>query len=140
MKRTWCALCPKRSFDRVARALRHVKKYHTKKRNYAAAGPKQLKVAQAIFDNDRITGAAEKGNYLARSGKVLKESLTRSFGTATTSVSRREKDKKLVLLLDAHGPRYVLGAKIGTTIHARKHGYVFYTREFATAIFRAALL
>ena len=113
----------------MARALHQVKEYHTKRWNYAPAGTKQLKVAQAIFDNDCITGAAEKGNYLATSGKVLKESLTPSFGTATTSVSRREKDKKLVLLLDAHGPRYVLGAKIGTTIHARKHGYLFYTRD-----------
>ena len=77
MKKTRCALCPNRSFDRVARALHHVKKYHTKRRNYAPAGTKQLKVAQAIFDNDCITGAG-KGNYLARSGKVLKQALGRA--------------------------------------------------------------
>ena len=130
---------PARTFDRAARAIAHVKKHHVKKKLHAPAGTKQLKVAQAIYDNDRITGA-QGGNYLLRSGIFIRRCVGRQLGSTTASVSRWEKSRKLALLLDATGPRYVLETNIGRTLHARKLGYCYYTREFGLAVFRSALL
>lgn len=114
-------------------------KYHVAKHKYAPAGPKQLKVAQALFDNDRPTGATG-GSYLARSGRFVREARADVSGPTQTSVSRREKARQLALVLDVDGPRYVLQRKIGAALHALQYGYSFYTQAFATAFFHSALL
>ena len=87
VKKTRCILCPCRSSGRASRTLDHVKKYHTAKNRYAPAGTKQPRVAQAIYDNDRITGEV-KGRYLARSATFIRDNVGKSLGTSTTSVSR----------------------------------------------------
>ena len=140
VKKTRCILCPCRSFGRASRALAHVKKHHVAKKRYAPAGTKQLRVAQAIYDNDRITGEV-KGRYLARSATFIRDNVGKSLGTSTTSVSRWEKDRKLSLLIDTNGPRYVMDKDIGAKVQARRQDDgTALSRPAVVSIFQSVLL
>ena len=103
-KQTRCVLCPCRVFDRVSRALEHVQRYHVANRNYTALagyrGGKQIKVAQALYDNDQITNSAT-GKYLARSASLLRRVVGRQCNS-------QEVWELIALVLDEGGPRYVL--------------------------------
>ena len=55
-----CPLCPYRTFKKVDRLQAHIKRYHTKERQYICSGTTQIKVACALFDNDQITGGTQE--------------------------------------------------------------------------------
>ena len=51
------------------------RKYHQKKRQFCCSGKKQLRVVQALFDDDQLKGLATKPRYLRRSAAILRNSL-----------------------------------------------------------------
>ena len=70
-----CPLCPFRSFDRTARVGHHVQRYHVRSMNYCPGGSKQWRLVLAIWDHDSAAGAADTGDYLARSAAAMRSSV-----------------------------------------------------------------
>jgi hypothetical protein len=131
-----CTLCVKRAFHRPCQLRAHVKKYHVAKSMYVQSGcRKQLRVMQAMFDNDRIARAMTQG-YLSRSATLL----ARQVGKALCATNcGTEFDRATALVLGATGPFYVPKR----TLHKadfRRVGNYYYTKDFAVRIFRDALL
>ena len=137
IKDTECKLCPKRSFVERRRLVKHVKSHHVERKRYCPSGYKQIHVAQALFDNDRIQRgggvAVTGGNYLLRSAEFMKK-YTQSIPGRWTDL-----DKMVTLVLDSNGPHFRANVDIQSGDALRRVGNTLYTRSFAESVFSTSL-
>ena len=129
-----CPLCPFRAFTRRCRVTDHIRKYHSKKRQFAASGKKQIRIIQALFDDDQMQCRPIGPNYLKRSAAALRASLC-SMDTSVNDI-----DRLIRLVLTEHGPSYkshaAVMSKPGTYRRAMN---LFYTHGFACLLFQEIL-
>ena len=132
-----CSLCPRRTFDERRRLLQHVKSHHVASKKYCPSGYKQLHVAQAVFDNDRIRmgGGSPRPdtNYLLRSAEFM-ERETQSIPGRWT-----ELDKMVSLVLGADGPHFRANIDMQGEDTLRRVGNTLYTEDFAQRIYSTSL-
>ena len=132
-----CDLCPRRRFGRVNLLRTHVKLHHTLKARYCASGAKQLRVAQALFDNDRFEGSGgsscPRGGYLKRSAEFI----VKHAGDLPDRWT--DMDKMITLVLDVEGPQYWANINLQNRPALRRVGNTLYTQQFAQRIFTVAL-
>ncbi len=130
-----CPFCPFRKFSRGCRVMEHVRKYHQKKRQFCCSGTKQMRVVQALFDDDQLKGSATKPRYLRRSAAILRNSL----GSMNHTVNHL--DRAMRLVLTEKGPVYKPASAVTTEGSPyRQARNLFYTRGFAEHLFQEMLL
>jgi hypothetical protein len=111
---------------------------HIGKRNiqcqFAASGTKQVKLRIARYDNDQLRELPLANDYLARTARLLRDMI------APAELSRLGKiDNSLRLVQGRAGPFYVLKETV-LGMGLRRVGNVFFTREFAHALFTDSML
>ncbi len=130
-----CPFCPFRKFSRGCRVMEHIRKYHQKKRQFCCSGTKQLRVVQALFDDDQLKGLATKPRYLRRSAAVLRNSL----GSMNHAVNHL--DRAVRLVLTEKGPVYKPVSALTTEGSPyRRARNLFYTHGFADHLFQEMLV
>ena len=126
-----CKLCPARSFPRADRLQHHLRAYHVEKRQYCCSGTKQLRIIQALFDNDQVSNRACKPGYLQRSARLLR--------TCAPGLDPQENsvDKHIRLVLTEKGPVFKHRACLQPV---RRVKNLYYSHGFADLLFQELLL
>ena len=94
----------------------------------------QVRIAKSMHDNDRILNK-RSGNYLARAETHMKD----MFGEALRKQKGCKVDKLVRLVLTDEGPTY-MSLKVLNKTSVRRVGDLYYTVEFASFLFREAVL
>ena len=145
-----CHLCP---FFAVSenhwrdRLPKHIERHHARTKFktdegallgtgvFVASGTKQLKIIKALYDDDSLYDRMGF-NYLQRSADVICRAFVQMPATIII-----EMDKRIVLVLDVTGPKYVSKTDSAILPLLRRGSRSFYyTRECANALFNDALL
>ena len=95
-----CPLCPSRSFNRIARVVQHLQRYHTSTRRYTPSGRKQIRVLKALRDDDLLAKKSRCDRYLERSASILAEGMQKQAGGRHLLV-----DNDVRICLDFAGPK-----------------------------------
>lgn len=130
-----CKLCPKRTFARKDRLLHSHLKHHCARSRYCASGTKQLRVAQAIYDDDKFRREST-GRYLERSAQLIRSQVGDCL-IKNNNLVRHE----ITLVLCSDGPRFYPTKSIRLhNIVRRCTNKTNYTKEFATFILQQSIL
>ena len=130
-----CPFCPFRQFPRPSRVMEHVQKYHTTKRQFCCSGTKQVRVIQALFDDDQLRNIQPSARYLRRSAAVLRTSIGNEDG------SINHLDRRLRLVLTEKGPVYKSLQHVAEneTVYRRAKN-LYYTHGFADMLFQEMMV
>ena len=129
-----CPLCPFRSFTQLRLLRTHVQKHHTSKNQYVYSGTKQIKVILALYDN-AASSQTDVADLLQTSATVMRTTIQPALCERISYI-----DKKIRLVLDAAGPRYVNLSAIGTTLQVRRARNLYYTQSFADLLIREMVM
>ncbi|CAE7220712.1 unnamed protein product [Symbiodinium sp. CCMP2592] len=132
--RRHCPFCPFRSFAQLRQLRTHMTNHHTEKNQYVCSGTKQIKVILSLYDHG-ASSQSRVEELLQSSASLLRATIQPSLESNRNSI-----DKKIRLILDATGPRYVNLESIGTTIKARRVKNMYYTHSFADLLLREMVL
>ncbi|CAE7810987.1 unnamed protein product [Symbiodinium sp. CCMP2592] len=134
--RVRCPLCPFRSWSwhNRCRVKKHVREYHSARKQYCASGTKQLKIVIALHDQDMLQGTTTTCAYLRRSAEVLRSTIVPSL-----SINNNDIDRYIRLVYTGNGPEYW---NLKTTVDSpiRRVRNLYYDRSFAEAIYRYMLV
>ena len=133
-ERVACPLCPFRTFASGTSVKRHLEAAHTQTRGFVSSGRKQRKVVVALYDSDVLAGR-EPLDLLSRSADILRSSIVPPLPETKTAI-----DRQIRLVLTAAGPVYMRAAALGTTIHVRRVGNLYYTCCFANVLLRELVM
>lgn len=86
-----CPLCP----FRVFRVKEHVRKDTSQKKQFCCSGTKQLRVMQALLEEDQMRKTQPCARFWRRSATVLRASLEKPDG----KVNRLDRQMRLVLTI-----------------------------------------
>lgn len=130
-----CPLCPFRLFSRPGRVTEHVRKYHNLKRQFCCSGTKQVRVIQALFDDDQLRARQPNSCYLRRSAALIRTSVRSEDGTIN------HLDRRLRLVLTDKGPVYKKEKDVAEENHFyRRAKNLYYTQGFANMLFQEMML
>lgn len=130
-----CSLCPFRLFTRPARVRGHIQKHHSKKKQFCCSGTKQLRVIQALFDDDQMRGIQPTARYLRRSATILRASLGKG------DENDNKLDRQIRLVLTEKGPLYKPADLVmADTAPYRRAKNLYYTHGFADLVFQEMLV
>ncbi|CAE7445428.1 unnamed protein product [Symbiodinium sp. CCMP2592] len=132
--RRHCPFCLFRSFAQLRQLRTHMTNHHTEKNQYVCSGTKQIKVILSLYDHG-ASSQSRVEELLQSSASLLRATIQPSLESNRNSI-----DKKIRLILDATGPRYVNLESIGTTIKARRVKNMYYTHSFADLLLREMVL
>lgn len=130
---TTCPCCPWRQFERRQHLLRHLEKQHTRAKRFSASGTKQLRIAAALYDHDRLHDQNPEPSYLARSSALLRRTVKGAMPRDVNAI-----DKKIRCVWHADGPEFVRLQNVQKATGLRRVGNMYYDRGFAEAFLHAA--
>ena len=130
-----CPLCPFRHFSHPGRVAEHVQRYHTAKRQFSCSGTKQIRIIQALFDDDQLRNVPPAARYLRRSAAMLRASVSQA------DASINHLDRHLRLVLTEKGPvykSYEVVADKGSPYRRAKN--LYYTHGFADLLYQEMMV
>ncbi len=129
-----CPACPFRSFRERRRMRIHLEKHHGAKNQYVSSGTKQLKVILALYDH-AASSQTTPSNLLRESASILRNSVKPALASSSNLI-----DKRIRLIYDATGPRYINVSQLETELHVRRVRNRYYTKAFADLLLQEAVL
>ena len=130
-----CAFRGTRQSHKKREILKHLDNLHDYVHQFCPGGTKQLKCALAIHDDNVVRGKPND-DLLQEAASILRTTVKPALPQKSMTCI----DKLIRLLLTERGPVYVHRDAIGSAVVARRVGYIFYTMEFAQALWREAVL
>ena len=128
-----CPLCPFRRFDRRARLVDRLKRYHTFAWQYCPGGTKQMRVIQALFDHKQIAGDVSGISFLADAACLIRSS------AKIVTLAQNNVDRHIRLVLTDKGPVYIREF-VAAADHFRRVQNLYYDHGFGDLVFQEILL